>query len=322
MRIALIALAALFLICLAAAIVLFETMLTRRKTTEPGEDDAKKESSAWLAYRRHALACKKELLERPHENLEITSFNGLKLRAKYFPAEKPDGRIALCIHGYTSTGLNEFAAFSRFYLDRGVSLFLPDGRAHGESEGKIIGFGWRDRLDVKQWCELIAERFGTECRILLHGVSMGAATVMMASGEALPQAVRGIVSDCGYTSAWDEFATQMGQMFHLPVFPILPLASLVCRIRGGYSFKECSAVKQLAKAKTPFLFIHGGEDRFVPTQMVYKVYEACRADKELLVVEGAAHALSYHTDPQAYEAALERFMEKTGLLEPKAIVLN
>lgn len=313
MKAALIVLGIVLLVCLAAAIVLFESMLTRRKTTEPGEDDEKKESSAWLTYRRRALVCKKELLKRTHEEITITSFDGLKLKARYFPADRPDGRIALCVHGYTSTGLNEFAAFSRFYLDQGVSLLLPDDRAHGESEGKVIGFGWRDRLDVKQWCELLAERFGPECRILLHGVSMGAATVMMASGEALPPEVKGVVSDCGYTSAWDEFATQMKKMFHLPIYPILPMASLVCRLRGGYTFKECSALRQLPKAKVPFLFIHGGDDDFVPTEMVYRVYEACPTDKELLVVKGAAHALSYHTDPAAYEAALIRLMRKIGM---------
>lgn len=313
MKAALIVLGVLLLLCFAAAVVLFQTMLTRRKTTEPGEDDEKKESSAWLTYRRHALVCKRELLKRPHEEIAITSFDGLKLKARYFPADRPDGRIALCIHGYTSTGLNEFAAFSRFYLDQGVGLLLPDDRAHGESEGKVIGFGWRDRLDVKQWCELLAERFGPECRILLHGVSMGAATVMMASGESLPPEVKGIVSDCGYTSAWDEFATQMKKMFHLPVYPILPMASLVCRLRGGYTFRECSALRQLPKAKVPFLFIHGGDDDFVPTEMVYRVYEACPTDKELLVVKGAAHALSYHTDPVSYEAALVRFIRRIGM---------
>ena len=313
MKIAIIALAVLAVLCVAVAVLLFELMLTRKPTTEPGEDDEHKESSAWLAYRRHALVCKRALLERPHERWEVEALDGLKLRAYYFPAERPDGRVALCVHGYRSTGLNEFAAFARFYLDRGVGLLLVDNRAHGESDGRIVGFGWPDRLDVRRWCEEAVARLGPACRILLHGVSMGAATVMMAAGEELPAQVRGVVADCGYTSAWDEFSTQIRRMFHLPVYPILPIASAICRLRGGYGFKQCSALRQVARAKAPFLFVHGGEDTFVPTEMVHRLYAACPADKELLVVPGAAHALSYHTDPVSYEAAVVRLMQKIGM---------
>ena len=102
-------------------------------------------------------------------------------------------------------------------------------------------------------------------------------------------------------------------MFHLPVYPILPIASAICRLRGGYGFKQCSALRQVARAKAPFLFVHGGEDTFVPTEMVHRLYAACPTDKELLVVPGAAHALSYHTDPASYEAAVVRLMQKIGM---------
>ena len=139
---------------------------------------------------------------------------------------------------------------------------------------------------------------------------MGAATVLMASGEALPKQVKGIVADCGYTSAWEEFAHQMRHGFHLPVFPILHLTSCISQLLAKYGFKEASAVEAVKRATVPIVFIHGTRDTYVPTEMVHPLYDACPTEKELVLVEGAAHALSYMTDPGRYEETLTRFLTK------------
>ena len=186
---------------------------------------------------------------------------------------------------------------------------MPDNRAHGESEGTYIGFGWLDRLDCIQWIHQVKDYFHKDLQIVLHGISMGSATVLMASGEELPNDVKCIISDCGFTSVLDEFKHELHQR-HIPASLVLPTATLLSKKRVGYSFKEASTIEQVKKSKTPTLFIHGDRDNFVPTYMVYDLYNACSADKDLLIVEGAGHAQSYLVDPQLCESTIIEFMNK------------
>ena len=159
--------------------------------------------------------------------------------------------------------------------------------------------GWLDRMDVLKWIDTIVE-IDPEAEIILHGVSMGGATVMMTSGEALPDNVKGIVEDCGYTSVWDIFADELDYLFGLPTFPLLNTATQRSTVLAGYDFTEASSVRQLANATVPVLFIHGSEDNFVRTDMVYEVYDACPTEKDILVVEGAGHGEAYLMDPDLY----------------------
>lgn len=253
------------------------------------------------------------LLRQPLERVEITSRDGLKLRALFWPADQPTGKAVLCIHGYRNNGAREYGVYAKFYHDRGYHLLIPDDRAHGGSEGRYIGFGYLDRLDCLDWCRYLDDRLGDDCAILLHGISMGCATVIMASGEeALSASVRGVIADCGYTSALDEFGHQLKTLFHLPRFPILYLASGICRIFAGYTFRQCDTLAFVKKASVPFLFIHGGADNFVPTRMGYELFAACPAKKDLLIVPGAKHAKSYLCDPVAWERAAGGLLERIG----------
>lgn len=170
--------------------------------------------------------------------------------------------------------------------------------------------GWPERRDVVRWCQqLIAE--DPEAEIVLYGVSMGAATVMMASGEAdLPVQVRCVIEDCGYTSVWDEFSGQLKELFGLPPFPVLNAADLVCRIRAGYSITEASALRQVERSVTPTLFIHGEEDTFVPFWMLEELYQAASCEKEKLAVPGAAHAESAAVAPELYWPAVDAFLAR------------
>jgi hypothetical protein len=186
-----------------------------------------------------------------------------------------------------------------FYGENGYNVLTPDMRSHGGSEGTYIGMGWLDRLDVLKWIDYIIE-LDPEAEIILHGVSMGAATVMMVSGEELPSNVLGIIEDCGYTSVWDIFSDELSYLFSLPDFPFLYTADLIANIRAGYGFKTASALNAVSKSTVPILFIHGSIDTFVRTDMVYELYDACSSPKDLLVIEGAGHGDSYRMDPDTY----------------------
>lgn len=249
------------------------------------------------------------LKQQHFENLEITSHDGLKLKAKLLKSNLDTDKVLIAVHGYRSYNLKEYAYYIKFYHDLGFHILMPDNRAHGESEGTYIGFGWLDRLDCIQWIHKMKEYFDKDLQIVLHGISMGSATVLMASGEELPSDVKCIISDCGFTSVLDEFEHELKQA-HIPPALILPTATLLSKKRVGYSFKEASTINQVKKSKTPTLFIHGDQDDFVPTYMVYDLYNACAADKDLLIVEGAKHAQSYLVNQELCEKTIIEFMSQ------------
>lgn len=232
-----------------------------------------------------------------HRVDEIKSADGLSLKGEIF-SQKDSNLWLVAVHGYSSRRQGMFD-IARFYYEKGFNVLAPDNRAHGESEGKWVGMGWLDRKDILIWLDKIIEE-NPDAKIILHGISMGGATVMMCAGENLPSNVKGIVDDCGYTSVWDIFSDELSVLFHLPSFPLLNVASGIAKLRAGYSFGEASSLKSVSDAKVPMLFIHGEKDNFVHTDMVHKVYEACPTAKKKLVVEGAGHGESYQKDPELY----------------------
>lgn len=241
-------------------------------------------------------------------DLEITSDDHLKLRGHLLLNEdKNSNRLLIAIHGYRSYSYKEYSSYIRFYHDLGFHILLPDNRAHGESEGKYIGFGWLDRLDCMKWIDTMKKYFDKDLQIVLHGISMGSATVLMASGEKLPDDVKCIISDCGFTSVYEQFKHVMSKS---PITSkiILPISTLFSKQRVGYNFKEASALKQVQKSHTPTLFIHGDQDDYVPTYMVHELYNACSAPKDLLIVEGAKHANSYFVNKELCEKTITEFI--------------
>lgn len=240
------------------------------------------------------------------EEAALISRDGLNLSADFIEAPGTD-RYAVICHGYHSSRRSMMAFAKKFY-ELGYGALLPDARGHGESEGDYVGMGWDERLDIADWIDWLVAR-EPEAEIVLFGISMGGATVMMTAGEPLPENVKAVIEDCGYSSIRAEFAFQLKQMFHLPAFPALNCASLVTRLRAGYSLlRDGDAAAQVARSDLPILFIHGGNDTFVPTEMVYAVYEAARGDKELLIVDGAAHGMASGVDPEAYWSAVTDFL--------------
>lgn len=243
-------------------------------------------------------------------DLEITTFDDLKLKGKLLPASVETNKVIILVHGYHSTNFRDWAYFLRFYHDLGYNILLPNNRAHGDSEGKYTGFGWLDRLDLLEWIHEIQQYYAFKpLQIVLHGLSMGGATVLMASGEDLSQDVKCIISDCSYTNIIDEFRNILKNK-KIPSSLLIPNAESMSKRVLGYDIEDADATKQVANSKTPTLFIHGDQDDFVPTYMVYELYKACAAPKDLLVVEGANHADSYMVNQPLYESTVKAFLNK------------
>ncbi|MCC8153636.1 MAG: alpha/beta hydrolase [Tannerellaceae bacterium] len=238
----------------------------------------------------------------------ITAADGARLHALYIRSAQDSPNTALIVHGYTDNAIRMLMIGHLYNRELGYNVLLPDLRAHGKSDGKYIRMGWKDRLDVIRWIDVAKNMYGDTTRMVIHGISMGAATTMMTSGENLPDNIKCFVEDCGYTSVWDEFAYKLKAEYGLPAFPLLYTTSLYCRIKEGWSFKEASALKQVQKCNLPMFFIHGDKDTYVPTWMVYDVYEAKQGDKELWVVPGVEHAVAYWDFTDEYVERTKEFV--------------
>ncbi|MCD8166617.1 MAG: alpha/beta hydrolase [Bacteroides sp.] len=240
----------------------------------------------------------------------ITSRDGYRLHAYFVEAARKSPKTAVIVHGYTDNAIRMFMIGHMYSAGMGYNILLPDLHAHGLSEGKAIRMGWKDHLDVLQWMELANETFGDSTQMVVHGISMGAATTMMLSGEVQQPYVRCFVEDCGYTSVWDEFAHELKVRFNLNPFPLLYSSGLLCRMKYGWGFKEASSLKQVKVASLPMMFIHREEDDFVPTAMVFPLYEAKPEPKEIWTLSGVGHGLAFRSDPQLYLQKVEQFVNQ------------
>ncbi|MBR6286143.1 MAG: alpha/beta hydrolase [Bacteroidaceae bacterium] len=243
----------------------------------------------------------------------IYTTDSIKLHAMYVRAASPTPNTAVLVHGYIENAVNMLHLGHLYNHDLGYNILMPDLRYAGMSDGTHIQMGWFDRLDVMQWMDVANAVFSTDSAqtsMVVHGVSMGGATTMMVSGEKQKEYVRCFIEDCGYTSVWDEFKVQLYDQFHLPQFPLLYSANIMTKLRYGWSFSEASALLQVAKCKLPMMFIHGDNDTFVPTSMVYPIYEAKTGAKELWIVPSTGHAESYRTHPEEYRQRISLFLDK------------
>lgn len=241
------------------------------------------------------------------EKLSLLSKDGLKLVGHFLP--NSSDKLAILVHGY-GADYREMQKYAKYFVEKNYNILAVENRAHGESEGKMMGMGWLDRLDVLQWINLMLER-NPNFQIVLFGLSMGASTVCMVSGEKLPSNVKAIISDCAYTNAYDAFKNALKSYTHLPSWPVLNIFNVYVKSVYKFDLKNADAVKQVKKCKVPILFIHGGKDTFVPTEMVHKLYEAADEKlRELYIVEDAGHALSYPLAKGEYEKVLNKFLAK------------
>lgn len=236
----------------------------------------------------------------------IESYDKLQLHS--YVVSQNSNKWAIVVHGYGGSG-KLMSDKSKYFYDMGYNVLIPDLRGHGKSEGDYIGMGWKDRLDIISWINFIIKE-NPNAEIVLHGTSMGAATVLMTSGENLPSNVKAIVADCAYTSAWDEFSYQLETYLKVPSSYILNVTNMVTKLKAGYSLKEASALECVKKATVPILYIHGDKDKFVPYSMMDKLYDATNSPKEKLTIEGGEHANSDLVSPFLYWLTLEDFLNQ------------
>lgn len=265
---------------------------------------------AWKRYIPIIRSEKGWLAKQKIEQMSIQTDDGLILRGIWLEAPAQSDKVIIALHGYRSRGESDFAALSHFYHELGYHVLIVDHRAHGKSEGEYIGFAALDYKDCKKWIKLAVKKLGDYAQIYLHGISMGGATALALSSEKLPHQVKGIISDCGFTSAWEVFEHVLKDDYHLPAFPILQIANTLCKKQAGYAFDEVNNTERVKNSNLPILFIHGAKDDFVPTWMSQKMYEECTAEKKLVIIAGAGHGESYYRDTEKYQKAVRTFLKQ------------
>jgi uncharacterized protein len=244
------------------------------------------------------------------EIVQMKSYDGLTLKGRFLKKPNSIGKVVILAHGYKGSS-EQMPGITKDYYDMGYDVLKPDARGHGMSEGDYIGYGWHDRKDYVDWVDfLIREK--KENTIFLHGFSMGAATVLMTSGEQLPKEVKGIIADSGYTTVKAELSHQLKYLYHLPAFPLMEVTSVITKIRAGYTFEEASALESVRKNKLPLFIIHGDQDELVPTEMGTEIYEAASSEKELWIVKGAGHTEAYTVSEEEYKKRLQNFLDRAN----------
>jgi hypothetical protein len=245
--------------------------------------------------------------EQTMQDWYIKSVDGLKLHAYYLQAPNPK-RYVILSHGYKGNCFSEFGHIASFLHEQGCNLLFIDQRACGMSEGEYITFGAKEKKDIQRWCYLIARQNTDKLPIYLYGKSMGAATVLMASGEKLPYNVKGVISDCGFQSMKRQFKDMASKWFHLPRIELLLLRlSAWCRLSAGFSMKEADTSKAMVTNNRPILFFHGDDDTYVYPKNSLDNYNNCTAPKELVIVQGARHMCSEYVNPKLYKDKLIKF---------------
>ncbi len=260
----------------------------------------------YAPYRDEMIALMRQYREMRGERVCIKSRDGLNLCGTYFGGL--DGApLEIMIHGYRGTPERDMCGGVQRAREIGHNALLIEQRASGESDGSVITFGIKERYDCLDWINFAIHRFGADTKIILTGISMGAATVMMVAGEDLPKNVVGIIADSGYASP-REIIKRVIKRMKLPVSIFYPLLKMGARLFGGFNLEESSPIEQIKKCKIPVLFVHGEADGFVPCEMSKTLYEACSSQKLLLTIPNAGHGLGFLIEPERYLKALDDFM--------------
>ena len=240
------------------------------------------------------------------ENIEIKSRDGLRLVGHWYPCENAK-RVIVAMHGWRSTWNNDFGIIADFWRSEGSSILFAEQRAQNNSEGEYMTFGYMERYDCLDWINFVNEHTEKEYPIYLAGVSMGASTVLMTAGLELPSNVKGVIADCGFTSAYDEWRYVVKDNLHLSYGFRGYMIDEICKKKINTNSKDITTISAMQNTSVPILFIHGSDDKFVPIRMTYENYKACKSPKRLLVVPGAGHGQSYYCEKENYENAVRAF---------------
>lgn len=299
---------------IAAAGVLLAAYYTYRTgfympTKRPDNALDAPEGEAYSAYEKRIRELIREFAAIPCEEVTIRAKDGTSLFGRYYHLS--DGApLQIQFHGYRGSGFRDFSGGGKLARKMGHNILLVDQRSHGKSGGNTICYGIRARWDCLSWAEYAADRFGVDTPVFLSGVSMGAATVLMASDLPLPDNVAGIIADCPYSSPEAIIRKVCGDMGYPQglAYPFVRLGAFL--YGGGLRLGESTAVKSVADTRIPILLVHGGEDGFVPCHMSREIFEAAAGPVTFEVFPGADHAMSYMADPKRYERMIDCFVEE------------
>lgn len=293
--------------CFGVGAYLFHASCSRGKEVNWLDEEAVK-ATPFGKYYTNVSQGHQWLQEHNGQDVYMTNRDGLKLHAVWVPVENAKG-TTIFVHGFRSCGLTDFSLAFDLYRNQGMNILLVSQRSHGASEGKYITFGVKESRDVYEWIQYHNVHFG-KYPVLCSGLSMGAATVMYLAEMDLPENVRGFVADCGFTSPKEILAHVFRQQTHLPAWPFLWATDLCARFFAGFSISEKHTQKTLANNTRPILLVHGMDDDFVPTEMSRRSFDACTGDKTLLLVEGAAHGVSFLVDKETYLKKIHILLQK------------
>ena len=303
---------ACILFCLLAAVLIASyicfriAFFVKPEDKIPSEEYPIPEGDIYEPFRERMVTWIKEVRSLPHEDMTITSFDGLTLRGKYYEFA-PGAPMEIMFHGYRGNAERDMFGGVQRCFALGRSALIVDQRGCGNSEGNVISFGINEVRDCLAWLDHAIRRFGPDVKIILTGISMGASTVMMAAGEDLPENVIGVLADCGFTSAKDIIKVVIREKMHLPPNLSYPFVKLGAKLFGHFDLDSRSAIDALAKAKVPVILYHGEADDFVPCDMSRRNFDTCASRKLLVTIPGAGHGLCYLVNPERYLKELDAF---------------
>ena len=298
-------LAAIILVLAAAFLCFYLAFFVPKHGPIAMDDYTIPEGEIYEVFREKMVYWMKEVRKLPYEAVSITSFDGLQLCGKYYEYA-PGAPIELMFHGYRGNCDRDLCGGVQRCFKLGRSCLLVDQRASSASEGHVITFGIKEHRDCLSWIDFMVQHFGPDVKIILTGISMGASTVLMAAGYPLPPQVKGVLADCGFSSA-KAIICQVIRQLKLPPRLVYPFIRLGAKLFGGFDLEAFSAVDAVKQATVPIIFFHGDDDSFVPAHMSQENFDACASRKQLVITPGAGHGLCYPVDPQGYLKALREF---------------
>ena len=300
-------LAGLFVLTVISGIYVFIVACVRKKELSWLIEDEIKNTPYGKFY-SYIVASNQWLLDHQAQDVYITSDDGLRLHGLWVPVQNARGTV-LFAHGYRSTMLVDFGMAFELYHKIGMNLLIPEQRSHGKSQGRYITFGVKESNDMMRWIQYHNDELSRK-PILLSGISMGASTMIYLADKDLPSNVKGIVADCGFTSPREIIKSVFKSVIHLPAAPTLLFTDIMTRLFAGFSLSEKDSRKILKNSKLPIIMIHGMDDDFVPCRMTQEGFSACTGPKQLLLVDGAEHGVSFLVDPERYTAIINEFLDK------------
>ncbi|MBE7093067.1 MAG: alpha/beta hydrolase [Clostridiales bacterium] len=301
--------AALFLlICLGCFLKVFYS--PKRKPLGEGEYEYPP-GDVYVPFYPQMKDWMERLRKLPHEDVSVTSFDGLTLRGAYYEYA-PNSPVELLFHGYQGTAERDLSGAIDRCAALGRSMLIVNQRGSGPSDGRVITFGVKEKKDCLTWIDFAVKKFGKDRTLMIGGVSMGATTVLLASEETLPENVVSVMADCGFSSA-KEIIKKVVREMGLPADMVYPFIRFGGIIFGGFDPNDSCPIESVKRAKTPVIFLHGDADDYVPYQMSVDMYAACNAPKKkLITLHGAGHGLAYPNNPDEYVEGLREFQEECG----------